>query len=160
MTDDPRDKIRPVPLIPLIADAKELAFAEFHRRLDCHGHDRIRDGHGCVFRFIDVEGTRLTTLADRAGFTKQAVGEIVDDLEQLGYAERIPDPSDRRAKLIRLTDRGLDAYGVGLEVFDEIEREWAERFGAERVAVLRELLEELVAEELAGRLTVGAAPGE
>jgi len=157
MTDHPLSAGRPTPLPPLIADVKERAFAEFHRRLDAFGHRDIRDGHGCVFRFIDPDGSRLTTLAERAGFTKQAVGEIVDDLERLGYVERVPDPSDRRAKLIRLTGRGVAAYSVGLQVFDEIEREWEQRFGAERVAILRELLEELAADDPAGVAVAGAA---
>jgi len=135
-----------VPLAPLLADAKVAAFAEFHRRLEGEGHSRIRDVHGCVFRFIDSEGSRLTTLAERSGFTKQAVGEIVDELEELGYVERVPDPSDRRAKIIRLTALGADAYRAGLRIFDEIERELGERFGAERVAVLREVLEQITDE--------------
>ena len=49
------------------------------------GYPEIRPGHGCVFRFIDHEGTRLTELAERSGYTKQAVGEVVADLEELGY---------------------------------------------------------------------------
>jgi len=134
------------PLAPLLADAKVIAFAEFHRRLEGEGHGEIRDVHGCVFRFIDSEGSRLTTLAERSGFTKQAVGEIVDELERMGYVERVPDPSDGRAKIIRLTALGIDAYETATRLFDEIEAEWGERFGAERIAVLREVLEQIVDE--------------
>jgi DNA-binding MarR family transcriptional regulator len=101
-----------------------------------------------VFGTIDPEGTRLTDLAERAHMTKQSVGEVASDLEQRGYVERVPDPSDGRAKIIRLTERGRDAQAVGRGLIDDIEREWAERFGTERIAALREALEAVTAEQL------------
>jgi DNA-binding MarR family transcriptional regulator len=131
------------PLPALLDDVAQLAFLEFRRRLDEAGHSVIRPGHGCVFRFINEGGSRLTDLAVTSGLTKQAVGEVVAELERLGYVERTDDPDDRRAKVIRLTDLGADAQRAGLAIFAEMEREWAERYGAERVAVVRELLEEI-----------------
>ena len=77
--------------------------------------------------------------------TKQAVGEAVSDLERLGYAERVADPSDGRAKIIRLTERGRAAQRTGFQIIADIEREWAERFGAERVRQMRSLLIDLTA---------------
>ena len=65
--------------------------------------------------------------------TKQAVGEAVTELERLGYAERVPDPTDGRAKIIKLTDRGVEACLTGRRIFAEIEREWAEELGEELV---------------------------
>jgi DNA-binding MarR family transcriptional regulator len=109
----------------------------------------IRVTHGCVFGNIDPEGTRLTELAARARMTKQSVGEVTSDLEQRGYVERVPDPSDGRAKIIRLTERGRAAQALGVGLIDEIEQEWAERFGAERVAALREALEAITGERSA-----------
>jgi DNA-binding MarR family transcriptional regulator len=100
-----------------------------------------------VFRFIDRGGSRLTELAERSGLTKQAVGEVVDDLEGLGYVERVADPGDGRAKIIRLTDRGSEAGEAALRIFADIERHWAERHGEERVAVLRDVLEEICTAE-------------
>jgi DNA-binding MarR family transcriptional regulator len=134
------------PLPALLDDLADAGFAAFHPRLNEAGHPSIRQGHGCVFRFIDAEGSRLTDLADSSGLTKQAVGEVVADLEGLGYVERAPDPDDGRAKLIRLTERGGEARQTAIEIFGEIEREWGERFGAERVAAMRELLEEMRAD--------------
>jgi len=117
---------------------------ELHRRLHEQGYTEIRPGHGCVFRFIDVEGTRLTELAERSGYTKQAVGEVVADLEALGYVERVPDPADGRAKTIVLTTRGHEALAAGRQAFAEIEQRWIEEFGEERIAALRETAEMLV----------------
>jgi DNA-binding MarR family transcriptional regulator len=123
---------------------------ELTRRVAETPYSDIRITHGCVFGNIDTEGTRLTDLAERAFMTKQSVGEVVSDLEKLGYVERVPDPSDGRAKIIRLTERGHEARAVGMELIDELEQEWAERFGAERVAALRDALEAITAERLEG----------
>jgi DNA-binding MarR family transcriptional regulator len=128
----------------------DVAFGEFEaelsRRLATTAYGDIRPTHGCVFGHVDPGGSRLTDLADRANMTKQSVGEVVTDLEQLGYVQRDPDPSDGRAKIIRLTERGHEAQTFSWTLIDEIEREWAQRFGAERIAALREALEAVTAE--------------
>jgi DNA-binding MarR family transcriptional regulator len=140
------------PLPALLDDLADAGFADFHRRINEAGHPLIRQGHGCVFRFIQADGSRLTDLADSSGLTKQAVGEVVADLEKLGYVERAPDPNDGRAKLIQLTALGGEARRTAVEIFGEIEREWAERFGEERLAVVREVLEEATAERDGARV--------
>jgi DNA-binding MarR family transcriptional regulator len=145
MTDDWKIHGPDRPLPALLNDVKMLAVEELHRRLGEEGHPLIRPGHGCVFRFVDLEGTRLTALAERSGLTKQAVGEVVDDLERMGYVERVGDPADGRAKIIRLTERGWEGQRAAQRVFADIERRWAERFGEERLSTLRELLEEIAA---------------
>jgi DNA-binding MarR family transcriptional regulator len=80
--------------------------------------------------------------------TKQSVGEVTSDLEKRGYLERIADPDDGRAKIIRLTSRGREAYTVGRRLIDDLEREWAERYGEERIAALRDALEAVTAHRL------------
>jgi DNA-binding MarR family transcriptional regulator len=100
------------------------------------------------------DGTRLTELAELAGHSKQAVGEFVCDLEAMGYVKRVPDPVDGRAKIIRLTERGVEAKEIALEIFAEIEAEWAEQIGPKRVEALREALEAL--DELEHTLPVPA----
>ena len=145
------------PIIGLLARATDLVQDELHRELSAHGHPDIRDGHGCVFGNIEADGSRLTELAERAGLTKQAVGEVVADLERLGYVERTPDPSDGRAKIIRLTERGTEAQATGFVILADIERRWGERYGAERMAVLRELLGDVLAGEWLGESAETAA---
>src|SRR6266511_3232449 len=111
----------------LLGEVKELAIDELHRRLGDEGYPDIRPGHGCVFRFIEPGGSRLTQIAERAGMTKQAVGEVVADLERLGYVERVPDPDDRRAKIIRLSERGWDAARAALRILADIARRCGRR---------------------------------
>jgi DNA-binding MarR family transcriptional regulator len=130
--------------LPALMDvAAEAMYIDFRKLLEESGIDDVRPTHGCVFRFLHGDGMRLTELATLAGLTKQSVGEIVDDLARLGYLERYPDPTDKRAKLLRLTDKGLKAQGIGFALFQQLEADWAEAFGAERIDALRSLLEEI-----------------
>ena len=87
---------------------------------------------------IAEEGTRLTELADRAQVTKQTASLLVAALEREGLVERVPDPADGRARLIRLSVRGREAAERAKEVVMGVEREWAEHLGAERAERLRE----------------------
>ena len=125
----------------------EAFFSEFRGELEQSKFNDIRPTHGCVFRYVRGQGLRLTEIAERANMTKQSVGEIVDDLAARGYVQRVPDPEDRRAKLICLTERGEEAQDFGLTLFAKVEKRWGERYGAERIAALRELLEEIAATE-------------
>jgi DNA-binding MarR family transcriptional regulator len=147
MRDVPHTPEPRIPLGGLLQAARDAMLAEFERDLAEAGYGDIRPTHGCVFRFVRGEGTRLTDLALLAGMTKQSVGEVVDDLVEHGYVERVPDPVDRRAKLIRLTDRGAEAQRTGFGLFAKLESRWAKRYGGERLGELRALLEEIVAAE-------------
>jgi len=136
------------PIAALLNEVKVAAVRKLFARLQEQGFEHIREGHGCVFGFIDIEhGSRLTELAERAGLTKQAVGEAATELERLGYAERVPDPTDRRAKIIKLTPSGVEACLTGRRIFAEIEREWAEELGEDLVAGMREAAERIAASE-------------
>ncbi len=138
-----------VPMIRLLMTAADQFAEELGRRVAAAGFEDIRPGHGCVFGNIDPEsGSRLTDLAECANMTKQSVGEVTTDLERRGYLERVADPHDRRAKIIRLTTRGRHAYTVGRRLIDELEMEWADRYGEEWVSALRGALEAVTAERL------------
>ena len=114
-----------------------------HRRFAERGHPEIRPPHGNVMQFLDDDGTRVSVLAARAQMTKQSMAELVAHLERLGYVERVPDPSDRRAKLVRATPRGRQLYAIAREVVAEIEAQWTRRLGKTKMRQLRGLLEEL-----------------
>jgi DNA-binding MarR family transcriptional regulator len=121
------------------------AFAdEFARRISSTRYADIRAAHGQVFAFIDDEGTRLTDLANRAGISKQAMGELVSDLERAGYLERVPDPRDTRAKLIRTTDKGERQIEASWTIIRAVEERWAAKLGKSKMKALREMLGALV----------------
>jgi|SRR5215208_419922 len=156
MPADPSPPSRPLPA--LLTQVKEAALHKMRDRLAEEGYGDIREGYGCVFGFIDIdEGSRLTELAERAGLTKQAVGEVIPELEQLGYLTREPDPRDRRAKIIKLTPKGRDACLTGRRLFAEIEREWADQLGEDLLAGLRDAAEKIAAAERGEAAQAGTA---
>jgi len=147
-------------MIRLLNVATDQFAEELGRRLAAAGLGELRPGHGCVFGNIDpVNGSRLTELAERANMTKQSVGEVTSDLEQRGYLERVADPDDGRAKIIRLTAQGCDAHAIGVRLIEQIEREWGERYGRERIDALRHALEIVTAERF-GALPSSVGPAE
>jgi DNA-binding MarR family transcriptional regulator len=107
------------------------------------GFDDLRPAHTAVFQHIEAGGSRLTDLAERAQITKQSMGYLIDYLEQHGYLERRPDPTDRRAALISLTDRGWEQVRAALRIIARVEEEWATGLGEPRMQQLRELLGDL-----------------
>jgi DNA-binding MarR family transcriptional regulator len=90
-------------------------------------------------------GLRITQLAQMAGVTKQSIAEMVNAMEAAGYIERVPDPRDGRARLVRLTRRGRAVNDRTRELVREAEARWAERIGADRVEALRATLQAIVA---------------
>jgi DNA-binding MarR family transcriptional regulator len=118
------------------------AVAEGHAK---GGFEDIRPAHTAVFQHIKAEGSRLSELAEAAQMTNQSMSYLVDYLERHGYLERSPDPTDRRATLITLTDRGWSQVKTALATLAEIEEDWSRLIGKRKVAQLRTLLEELAA---------------
>lgn len=150
MTTDSRvDQRKGPPLTLLLTKVRDIVLSGLHEQLAEEGFKGIRYVHGSVFRNIDPEGSRLTTLAERAGLTKQAIGELVVDLEDHGYLERVVDETDRRAKIIRLTDEGRAAQTAAGRILGDTERRWARALGGNRFAELREGLEQVIALEAA-----------
>jgi DNA-binding MarR family transcriptional regulator len=143
----PAEPTTRIPVTGLWDAALNSFLDEFRAQLEATEYSDIRPTHGCVFRFVRDDGMRLTRLAELASITKQSAGEIVDDLAQRGYVERVPDPADKRAKLICLTDRGREAQAKGFALFGDVERRWIERFGARRWDAMRTLLEDIVMAE-------------
>ena len=127
----------------LLREPFRAGTAVLHRRFAERGHPQVRPPHGNVFQFLDDDGTRVSVLAERAQITKQSMAELVAHLERHGYVERVPDPSDRRAKLVRATTRGTEIYAIAREVVAELEDEWTRALGEAKMRRLRELLGEL-----------------
>jgi DNA-binding MarR family transcriptional regulator len=107
------------------------------------GYD-LRPAHSGVFAHIDLDGTRLTELANRANMTPQAMGELVDDLERLGYVRRVPDPTDRRAKLIIPTEIGYGCLQAAFDTIGGIERRLEALIGPAGLSGLRTFLTRII----------------
>ncbi|GIJ46054.1 hypothetical protein Val02_29400 [Virgisporangium aliadipatigenens] len=107
------------------------------------GFDDFTPAQARVFQRISPGGNRLTDLAEQAQITKQSAGFLVDQLERAGYVERVPDPTDARARLVRVAARGAAAVPVAAAVVAAVEQEWAAHLGGRDAQRLRQLLTRL-----------------
>jgi DNA-binding MarR family transcriptional regulator len=110
-----------------------LAYRRFNRELFSAlagaGHPSLKPKHGAVLANLDAGGSRSTELAARAGMTKPAMGELINELESLGYVRRIADPHDRRAKLVAPTPCGASAIVLAAQMLARIEARWQRQLG-------------------------------
>ncbi|MBP6104919.1 MAG: MarR family winged helix-turn-helix transcriptional regulator [Steroidobacteraceae bacterium] len=127
------------PLIEIAKDFQRRVLTRFAER----GHTGLQPAHTAVITNLNLEGTRLTELARHASMTKQGMGQLVDELQRLGYVERVPDPTDNRAKIVRFSERGRRLMLHGVESGDLIQREYARLIGRERLQLLHDILEHL-----------------
>jgi DNA-binding MarR family transcriptional regulator len=119
----------------------ERAIARIRLRTD----EPVRVTHTTVLPHVDLAGTRLTELARRLGVTKQAAGQLVDELEEMGFLERVADPDDARAKLVRYSKKGQAAMLEGLQVLGEIEAEMRDVVGEAKMRAMHEALAAVIA---------------
>ncbi len=115
-----------------------------HRRiiheLNAAGFKELRQPHMAVLQFPGPDGVRPSTLAERAGMSKQAMNQLLRSLEDLGYLVRSDARDEGRARIIRFTKRGRSAYSKIHDILRDIEREWSAELGSSRLAQLKELL--------------------
>jgi DNA-binding MarR family transcriptional regulator len=118
----------------------------FEPALAAAGYSDVRLAHTPVLQPLSLrrEGMRATELASLAGMTKPSMSYLIEDLEQHGYVERVPDPSDKRAQLVRLTSRGWQMSQTGRQIVRQSEARWVELIGEKAVEELRQSLKELV----------------
>ncbi len=92
---------------------------------------------------IGPHGTRVADLAEQARVAKQSAGFLVDKLEAAGYVERVPDLTDRRARLVRLTARADEVVEIANAEVERVLAEWAAHVGADRLRRAYETLLDL-----------------
>jgi DNA-binding MarR family transcriptional regulator len=115
-----------------------------HRRiikdLNEAGFEELSMPHIAALQFPGPNGVRPSTLAERAGMSKQAMNRLLGSLEQSGYLVRSDEPDQGRARVVRFTKRGHAAYSKIHAILRDIEREWIAELGSEDFAQLKELL--------------------
>jgi DNA-binding MarR family transcriptional regulator len=133
---DPRDM--------LIGALLRVPAQAIHRRiiteLNASGFDGLRLPHMAVLQFPGPDGVRPGVLAERAGMSKQAMNQLLQSLEGLGYVVRADASDEGRARIVRFTKRGRAAYAKVHHILRDVEREWSAELGPKRFAQLKELL--------------------
>ncbi len=148
---------RPAPAFPThLATAKQASTAqllfkcarllneEALARLRTRTGHPVRSSHTALFPHIELAGTRPSVLAQRVGHSKQAVGQMIDDLAAMGLLERVADPADGRAVLVRFSARGRAGLLQGLALLGELEGELARDLGERDMRNLHGLLHRLL----------------
>ena len=141
----PSPRTRPVKTEDMLIGALlRLPAQAIHRRiiseLNAAGFTELRLPHMAVLQFPGPDGVRPSTLAERAGMSKQAMNQLLRSLEDLGYIARSDAPGESRARMIRFTKRGRAAYSKVHDILRDIEHEWSKELGATRFGQLKELL--------------------
>jgi DNA-binding MarR family transcriptional regulator len=116
-----RDPLERTELTFLLGMAFQLVLSEFVSRVNAAGYAELRPVHGLVFQALKGAGATSSELAEKLGVTKQAAGQIIDDLEKRGYVERRPHPAGGRRKLVVLTDKALDHLSVAGRILHQLE---------------------------------------
>jgi DNA-binding MarR family transcriptional regulator len=117
---------------------------DLHKHLAALGYDDVRPAHGFAFHRLAPTGATGNELAEFLAITKQAASEMVDYLEQHGYVVRLPHPTDRRGKIVTLTDRGWGCIRETEAILSRMEAQWAAIIGAKRIEELRTDLRQLI----------------
>lgn len=107
------------------------------------GFDDLRLPHMAVLQYPGPDGVRPGVLAERAGMSKQAMNQLLQSLERLGYIARQDAPEGGRARVVGLTKRGHAVWALMLELLVDVEEEWREALGEQRFAQLKEILLEV-----------------
>lgn len=132
-----------LPTALLMFIAHRHAESRILEHLRSHGFADLTVAQGRIAARIGEDGTRVTELAEQAQVTKQTAGFLVDQLEKGGYVERVADPTDARARLVRVAPRGARAQACAREMERVVEAEWEQHLGQARMRALREALTEL-----------------
>ncbi|EWC62591.1 Transcriptional regulator, MarR family [Actinokineospora spheciospongiae] len=132
----------------LLAMAFRTVMDQVHESLAAEGFDDVRPAHGFVFQYLSqrAAGATAVELGGHLGVTKQAAVQLVDELEQRGYVERGPHPTDRRSRMVVLAPRGWACVASVVRRWGEVEARWGDLIGADRVEHLRADLRRIVAD--------------
>jgi DNA-binding MarR family transcriptional regulator len=110
------------------------------KELNAAGFEELVVPHMAVLQFPGPEGIRPGMLAERAGMSKQAMNQLLRSLENIGYIVRSDAPDEGRARVVRLTKRGQEAYAKMYDILRAIEHEWSAELGPKRFNELKKLL--------------------
>lgn len=131
---------RELPSSLLMFIAARAAADRIFRAMQHAGFDDVTIAQARLMMGIDPDGTRISVLAARGQVAKQTATALVDKLERAGYVQRVPDPSDGRARLVKMTPRAEAALPLARAEEDRIEAEWRAHLGTKRMDQLRDAL--------------------
>jgi DNA-binding MarR family transcriptional regulator len=127
----------------LLLGAASALVEGINENVRARGFADIRPAHGFAFVRLAPDGATVVELAEHLGVTKQAASQTADELVRKGYVERRPHPTDARARLLTLTDRGWACTRAADEAATAVLQPWADALGPNQLAVVRSALSRL-----------------
>ncbi|WP_189004648.1 MarR family winged helix-turn-helix transcriptional regulator [Deinococcus roseus] len=147
LTDQPTEQqlkeLRQPSLGRLLLKANRVFSSKALALLKQKGYSNLNLAHTALLPHLDQQGNRLTVLTERMGLTKQSISQLVAELESQGYLERIPDPTDRRAVLVRFTASGWELCQLSSQVVQDTEKAFEQMLGQSDLTLLKGILEKL-----------------
>jgi DNA-binding MarR family transcriptional regulator len=149
---NPRAEAPPEELVVLLVRTAKALIDRLGAEDADQQHSAMTPVHGLTARYLlGRDDVTTVELARYLGITKQSTSEVVGALERNGIVRRAPHPSDGRARVLLLTDDGKTKLDAGRRRWDEVEREWADLVGREKLDVVRDALERYLLADLAAR---------
>ena len=128
----------------LLRLASQAHRERMYEQLTAAGYPEVTPGQFALLRWPSIDNLRPTEVAELTGLSKQTVNDLLREFERNGYIERVPHPEDQRGRIVQLTERGWKLQHTTHQISQNLEEDWHERFGPERLQTLREMLEEIV----------------
>src|SRR5262245_48303138 len=98
-------------------------------RMNQRGHTAMNPAYTRLLGNLDTDGTRMSALTRRMGTSRQATSQLLQEIENAGYVERVPDPDDKRGVIVRFTARGRKGLATAIENMQAIESEYSAILG-------------------------------
>jgi DNA-binding MarR family transcriptional regulator len=144
MNERTSNQAGPLMIGALVAIIDQELRSRVTEALHTSGFRDYRATYRSIFMWTRAEGSRITELAELAQVTQQSMSELVAELERRGYVERIPDPTDRRAMLVRRTERGWQVNVISRQAVAEVQASWEAQLGAAEYAQMLAALRHIV----------------
>jgi DNA-binding MarR family transcriptional regulator len=132
-------------MIAIVDKTARMMREEMITAMRARGYEWAQPAHNSVFATLPPEGARSADMAERAGITRQSMGEVIRDLAERGVVEMVPDPSDGRAKIVRFTEQGVAMAQEGFAHITDLDRLFRETFGDADYEACRRVLAGIMA---------------
>ena len=142
-----RAQLRPdfVPMIAIVDKTSRMLREDMITTMRSRGYEWAQPAHNTLFATLPAEGARAADMAERAGITRQSMGEVIRDLASRGVVEMVPDPTDGRAKIVRFTEAGLAMAREGFAHIVDLDAQLRETFGDADYETCRRVLAGIMA---------------
>ena len=141
-------KVRDVHLGRMLLKLERHFTRQVLQKLAADGIEDITLRHFVIIPYIDHKGIRAVDIARQVGITKQAVSKLVDELVQKGYLELKPDPTDGRASLVLMSEKGNEFLKLTIKYTQQVESQWSSQVGEKDFKTMKSAMTTLLSHQI------------